>query len=87
MHCWNDNRIEKPFSADESKLLPGFTVADSKGAKKIKMLEDSLVNLRSVIAEKQEQIWIIEQELNRLRDEPEIQTPIMDHVIAVGGRS
>lgn len=49
-------------------LIPGVTLSDAKGANRIRKLEDSVLNLQMQVLEKLEQIEIMAQEAERIRE-------------------
>jgi hypothetical protein len=85
MFCRNQDPNRRPFEAAVEEITPGFTLADATGTKRIRMLEDCKRNLLAIIAEKQDEIRIIDHELSKMHlSNPEIQqTPILDMVVPV----
>jgi len=47
-------------------LTPGPTLADAKGTRRLRKLKESRDNLMAIIAEKQENVRIIEHEIEQL---------------------
>ena len=75
MFCWN-----------ETRTLPGLTLSDATGERRIQKLLDSRVNIQLQVLEMLDQIQIIDNELVEMHVDYEMQTPILDLVMPVSWR-
>lgn len=49
-------------------MIPGATLADTHGTRRLRKLEDSILNLQCQVLEKLDQIEIMAQEADRIRE-------------------
>lgn len=49
-------------------MIPGATLADTHGTRRLRKLEDSILNLQCQVLEKLDQIEIMAQEAERIRE-------------------
>jgi hypothetical protein len=60
------SKKDSPIIGDAMK--PGVTLSDAKGAKRIRKLEDSVLNLQMQVLEKLDCIAVMESEIKVMRE-------------------
>lgn len=51
-------------------MIPGATLADTHGTRRLRKLEDSILNLQCQVLEKLDQIDTMQHEIRELRESP-----------------